>query len=72
MSQQNVNSPAPESKESSFLKGHGDHGEAGELLGDNFFAPVEADLVDSLLGRYPQSVSCVYTHAQSPLRAKQS
>ena len=52
MSQQNVNTPAPESKESSFLKGQGDHSGAGELLGDNFFAPVEADLVYSLLGRY--------------------
>jgi len=52
MSQQNVNTPAQESKESSFLKGQGNHYGAGELLGDNFFAPLEADLVDSLLGRY--------------------
>lgn len=52
MSQQNVNTPARESKESSFLRTQSDYSGAGELLGDNFFAPVEADLVDSLLGRY--------------------
>lgn len=52
MSQQNVNTTASESKESSLFNGPGDHGGAGELLGDSFFAPVESDLIDSLLGRY--------------------
>ena len=52
MSQQNVNTPASESKESSVFKGQGDLSQAGEVLGAGFFAPVESDLVDSLLGRY--------------------
>jgi hypothetical protein len=52
MSQQNVNFTASESKESSLYKGQGDLSQAGEVLGEGFFAPVESDLVDSLLGRY--------------------
>ena len=52
MSQQNVNTPASESKESSVFKGQGDLNQSGEVLGEGFFSPVESDLVDSLLGRY--------------------
>ncbi|WP_182057838.1 DUF4942 domain-containing protein [Pantoea sp. ME81] len=52
MSQQNINFTASESKESSVFRGHGDLSQAGEVLGEGFFAPVESDLVDSLLGRY--------------------
>lgn len=51
MSQQNVNTTASESKESSVFKSQGDLSQAGEVLGEGFFAPVESDLVDSLLGR---------------------
>ena len=52
MSLQNINTTAPESEESSLFNGQGVPGGAGELPGDNFFASVEADLIDSLLGRY--------------------
>ncbi len=52
MSQQNVNTTASESKESSLFNGLDDQDGMGELLGEAFYAPVEADVIDSLLGRY--------------------
>ena len=52
MSQQNVNTTASESKESSLFNGMDDQDGMGELLSDAFYAPVEADVIDSLLGRY--------------------
>ncbi|WP_262385658.1 class I SAM-dependent methyltransferase [Duffyella gerundensis] len=52
MSQQNINTTASESKESSHFNGMDDQDGMGELLSDAFYAPVEADVIDSLLGRY--------------------
>lgn len=63
MSQQNVNTTASESKESSLFHYQGDHDGAGELLGDSFFAPVESDLIDSLLGRYQHTRAKIETIA---------
>ncbi len=51
MSQQNVNTAAKETQESS-SQGITPFGETGVLAGDGFFAPVSADLVDNLIGRY--------------------
>lgn len=52
MSQQNINTPASESKESSVFKGQDCLSETGELLGEGFIALVKSELVASQLGRY--------------------
>lgn len=52
MSQHNVNFAAQKTQESSTFNGQVSFTAEGELAGEAFFAPVSADLVDNLIGRY--------------------
>ncbi|MCP2234026.1 MULTISPECIES: DUF4942 domain-containing protein [Erwinia] len=54
MSQHNVNLAAQKTQESSTFNGNDSVNPAGELVGDVFFAPVSADLVDNLVSCYTQ------------------
>ncbi|WP_456310941.1 hypothetical protein [Serratia proteamaculans] len=67
MSQHNVNFAAQKTQESSSFNGNGTFTAAGELAGEEFFAPVSADLVDNLIGRYTLMRSTL-THISEVIR----
>lgn len=67
MSQHNVNFAAQKTQESSTFNDQGSFIAAGELARDDFFAPVSADLVDNLIGRYTLMRSTL-THISEVIR----
>jgi len=67
MSQHNVNFAAQKTQESSTSHGQGSYTAEGELAGEAFFAPVSADLVDNLIGRYTLMRSTL-THISEVIR----